>query len=101
MAASSQSPRKPKLTRPEIADDIARRLGMTAHDARLVLDTVIAVLRERVTAGHPVELRGFAMFRRLWRRARPARNPKTGEGGYEVPARFVVSIKPSPVFQGE
>lgn len=98
MAASSQSTRKAKLTRPEIADDIARRLGMTAHDARLVLDTVLDVLRDRVTAGHPIELRGFASFLRRWRRARLARNPKTGQGGYEVPARFVVTIKPSPVF---
>ena len=98
MAASSQSTRKPKLTRPEIADLVAQRLGMTAHDARLVLDTVLDVLRDRVTAGHPIELRGFASFLRRWRRSRLARNPKTGQGGFEVPARFVVAIKPSPVF---
>lgn len=98
MAASYQSIRKPKLTRPEVADEIARRLGLTARDARTVLDTVIDVLRDKVSDGHPVELRGFAMLSRRWRRSRPAINPKTREGGFEVPARFVVTIKPSSVF---
>jgi nucleoid DNA-binding protein len=81
------------MTKKEIAKKISEQFGIThllAQEAvRLVFDAITQTL---VDEGR-IELRNFGVFEVKRRRARKARNPRTGEG-VSVPERSVVTFKP-------
>jgi nucleoid DNA-binding protein len=56
---------------------------------QMVFDGIIETLQDEGR----IELRNFGVFEVKRRRARKARNPRTGEG-VNVPARMVVTFKP-------
>jgi len=80
------------VTKKEIAKAIAEEVGVTgvivAEAVQMIFDRIIEGL---VSEGR-IELRNFGMFAVRKRRARKARNPRTGEGVW-VPERKVVSFK--------
>lgn len=90
-------PRKPTLSRPDVAAAVAAYLGVTATQGRVALDGVIAVLRQLLAAGHAIELRGFGNMRVRWVKPHRAVNPKT-RAPVAVPGRNVVVVTPSSVF---
>jgi nucleoid DNA-binding protein len=65
-------------------------------DLNLALDSFIAVSREQLEKGKPVTLTGFGTFSIGNRKARPGRNPKTGESCH-IPERKVISFKASKI----
>ena len=81
------------MTKREIAEKISKQSGIPVLVAReavqLVFDGIIETLQEEGR----IELRNFGVFEVKRRRARKARNPRTGEGVH-VPARMVVAFKP-------
>ena len=81
------------MAKRELARAIADELGITAQAAlravRMALDGITDVL---VKEGR-VELRNFGVFEVKKRKARKARNPRTG-AHVKVPAKLVVSFKP-------
>ena len=81
------------MTKKEIAKKIAEQSGVTVLVAleavQMVFDGIIETLQEEGR----IELRNFGVFEVKRRRARKARNPRTGEG-VKVPARMVVAFKP-------
>ena len=81
------------MTKKEIAKKIAEQSGVTVLVAleavQMVFDGIIQTLLDEGR----IELRNFGVFEVKRRRARKARNPRTGEG-LNVPARMVVAFKP-------
>ncbi len=76
-----------------IAKKIARQVGLgqvVVQDiVQRTLDEVVAAIRK----DGRIELRNFAVFEVVTRKARKARNPRTGES-VNVPAKKVVKFKP-------
>ena len=76
-----------------IAKKIAKQtgLGQTLVQAivQKTLDEIVAAIRK----DGRIELRNFAVFEVVTRKARKARNPRTGEA-VSVPAKRVVKFKP-------
>lgn len=65
---------------------------LTRKQTEIIVDTVFDSMKEALSRGEKVEIRGFGNFRLKKRRPRKARNPKTGEG-VEVPPKSVVHFK--------
>ena len=87
------------MTKKEIAKAIAEEVGkpviVVAEVVQRVLDGIIEVL---VSEGR-IELRNFGVFQVKKRRAREARNPRTGEPAL-VPERLVVTFKAGREMEG-
>ena len=81
------------MTKKEIAKKISEQSGITVllalEAVQLVFDAILKTLLEEGR----IELRNFGVFEVKRRRARKARNPRTGER-LNVPARMVVAFKP-------
>ena len=76
----------------QVADAIGRRV--TRKECGLVIDAFLAAVREALARGDGIELQGFGTFKVRHRKARTARNPRTGEP-VEVSARGVPVFQPS------
>ena len=78
--------------RRSIAKEIAAKTGlsqvMVADVVQRTLDEIVAAVRK----DGRLELRNFAVFEVVTRKARKARNPRTGES-VSVPAKKVVKFK--------
>ena len=68
--------------------------GVTKRECGLVVDAFLGAVKGALVHGDHIERRGFGTFKVRRRRARSARNPRTGEP-VEVPARTVPVFKPS------
>ena len=81
------------MTKKESASEIAHQLGISQLEAleavQLVFDGIINTLLDEGR----IELRSFGVFKVKKRRARKARNPRTGEK-VSVAKRMVVTFKP-------
>lgn len=77
-----------------IADEHGLPIGTVLEIIQATLDGVIETL---VSEGR-IELRNFGVFQVKERKARQARNPRTGEA-VQIPKRFVVSFKPGKEMQ--
>ena len=70
---------KNSITKADIINAIAKSTGITKADTKVVVEGVIAEIIDAVVKGYKVEIRGFGVFQSKKRKARTARNPKTGE----------------------
>jgi len=59
-----------------------------------MVDAFLDVVKDALARGDRIELRGFGVFRVRCRKARTARNPRTG-APVEVPSRDVPVFEPS------
>jgi DNA-binding protein HU-beta len=66
------------MTKSELADKVAARTGLSASQARQVVETTIDVISDELAAGGEVALGGFGKFSVSHRAAREGRNPSTG-----------------------
>ena len=67
------------MTKNELAEQVARRNGLSTSQARQVLETAIEVVSDELAAGGEVSLAGFGKFSVSHRAARQGRNPATGQ----------------------
>lgn len=81
------------LTKAELAERLHQDLYLPKRDAKLLVETFFAEIRECLRCNEQVKLSGFGNFDLRDKGERPGRNPKTGE---EIPisARRVVTFKP-------
>ena len=86
------------MSRREIAQSIARDLGLTQVQAKQVIRKVFDAILDTLVEGGRVELRNFGIFQVKRRGPRKARNPRTGEKIF-VPEKCVVTFKPGHVLQ--
>ena len=80
------------MLRSQLIHTISDRCKLSAQDATAAIDTVLETISESLAQGNRVELRGFGSFGLKDRRARDARNPKTGET-VTVPGKRVMFFK--------
>jgi nucleoid DNA-binding protein len=81
------------MTKKEIARKIAEHSGITQLLALEAVQMVFDAIVETLVDEGRIELRNFGIFAVKRRRARQARNPRSGEN-VSVPERGVVTFKP-------
>ena len=82
------------MTKADIMARIAQNTGMTKADTAEVLDALLETISTALGRGEKIEMRGFGNFKVEKRKARVARNPKTGTE-IRIPPRVVPVFKPS------
>jgi integration host factor subunit beta len=81
------------VTKKEIVKQISERIGLTQLKTKdIVQQTFDAIVETLLEVGR-IELRNFGVFEVKQRKARKARNPRTGDP-VEVPPKNVVTFKP-------
>ncbi len=65
---------------------------MTQSDTKIAVEGLLQSIADALCHGKSIEIRGFGTFYPKRRKARPARNPKTGEV-IQVNERFVPLFK--------
>ncbi len=70
------------------------KIGGTKTQAEEVVETLISTITESLTKGEDVSVAGLGIFSTKERKARQARNPRTGEA-ISVPAMKVPKFKPA------
>ena len=81
------------MTKKEIAKKISEQSGITHVLALEAVQMVFDGITKTLLDEGRIELRNFGVFEVKRRRARKARNPRTGEN-VSVPERSVVTFKP-------
>lgn len=66
-------------TKQDLILDVTQSTGIVKNRVRIVVEQFLDFVGESLAEGHSIELRGFGTFSNKARKARPARNPKTGE----------------------
>ncbi|ACL32339.1 integration host factor subunit alpha [Glaesserella parasuis] len=80
------------LTKIEIAENLVERCGLDKRIAKQFVEDFFEEIRRSLESGEEVKLSGFGNFTVRDKKARPGRNPKTGED-VAVSARRVVVFK--------
>lgn len=69
----------PNITKQSLIQDIAKSTGFVRNDIKTVVEQFLDLVGEKLIEGNTIEIRGFGTFACKPRKARPARNPRTGE----------------------
>ena len=80
------------MTKKEMAQTIAEAMGMPQTQVKEIVQLVFDGIIDTLEKEGRIELRGFGVFEVKHRKARSARNPRTGET-VMVPAKNVVTFK--------
>lgn len=81
------------MTKSILIEKIAEKVkGLTKKQVEVVVETVFDSIKDALAKGGKVEIRGFGNFKLRSRKARKARNPKTGEA-VDVPPKKVPYFK--------
>lgn len=88
------------MKKADIVDQVAEAIGpgLSRSECALVVDGFINAVKQAMVRGETIEIRRFGTFQVRERKARRARNPRTGEA-VEVPARSVPVFKASEHFR--
>lgn len=81
------------MTKAELIDNVSKKVdGLTRSQVDVLVSTVFGSIKDALSVGDKVEIRGFGSFRLRFRAAREGRNPKTGEV-VRVPEKHVPFFK--------
>ena len=80
-------------TKRDIVKKVAASVGEKRGKIAQIFEIVLEEFAASLVAGERIELRDFGVFSVVTRKARLARNPKTGEA-VQVPEKSVVKFKP-------
>ena len=86
------------MTKQDIVEDIALRTGLTKKEVSEAVELFLKEIGVALSDGRHLEIRGFGTFKVKERKARMARNPRTGEA-VPVPARKVPVFKVSKMLK--
>ena len=78
----------------DIARHIHQEAGISETEAATLLDWILELLKTTLQASEPITIQNFGKFTVRSKRARPGRNPRTGET-IMIAARRVVTFRPS------
>ena len=81
------------MTKKEIVKSISDKTGLTQLQIKEIVQLTFDGIIETLLDEKRVELRNFGVFQVKSRKARKARNPRTGKQ-VDVPEKFVVTFKP-------
>tara|TARA_B100001250_G_scaffold163574_1_gene140674 strand:- start:1482 stop:1778 length:297 start_codon:yes stop_codon:yes gene_type:complete len=83
------------ITKKHVANYLNSVLGFTKLESKQLVELFVDEIKNSLTKGEEVKLSGFGNFIIHHKKARPGRNPKTGED-VVISARSVVSFKAGP-----
>jgi nucleoid DNA-binding protein len=86
------------MTKADLVEEVSGKTGLTRTDVAVVVDVFLEVVKKSLEDGNNIEIRGFGTFKIKQRKARKARNPRTGEE-VPVPDRKVPVFRPSNEFK--
>lgn len=75
------------LTRADLVDRLIYKYNLSKSQAAAFVDDFFGVIAASLTAGQPVKLTGFGNFELKVKKARPGRNPMTGQEVTITPRR--------------
>src|SRR3984893_18040588 len=81
------------VTKKEIVKQISEKLGMTQLKTKEIVQQTFDAIVDTLLTEKRIELRNFGVFEVKRRKARKARNPRTGER-VDVEPKYVVTFKP-------
>lgn len=81
------------MTKKEIVKQIADKIGLTQLKTKEIVQQTFDAIVETLLEVGRIELRNFGVFEVKQRKARKARNPRTGDK-VDVPPKNVVTFKP-------
>ena len=81
------------MTKKEIVKQISEKLGMTQLKTKEIVQLTFDAIVETLLSEKRIELRNFGVFEVKRRKARKARNPRTGDK-VDVGPKNVVTFKP-------
>lgn len=77
------------LTKAELANSLCNKLGLSKIEAKELVDNFFEVISLSLERGEAIKISGFGNFELKDKKARPGRNPKTGEEVTISPRRVV------------
>ncbi len=80
------------MNKANIVESVHAKIGGTKVQAEQAVETVIETIVSNLTKGEEVSIAGLGIFSAKQRKARTARNPRTGEA-IEVPAMRVPKFR--------
>jgi integration host factor subunit beta len=82
------------MTKADLVEEISAKTGVSKNHTALIVDDLLEAISKALSDGQHLEIRGFGTFKVRERRARRARNPRSGSE-VQVPAKLVPVFKPS------
>jgi integration host factor subunit alpha len=82
------------VTKKDLTDRLVDTLGLTGKESKALVESFFDTICSTLAACEDVKLSGFGNFTLREKRARPGRNPKTGEM-VPIAARRVVTFRAS------
>ena len=82
------------MTKADLVEKISGDTGVSKNNTALIVDGMLDAICRALSDGKHLEIRGFGTFKVRERRARRARNPRSGTE-VMVPAKLVPVFKPS------
>jgi nucleoid DNA-binding protein len=86
------------MTKADLVEKVSEKTGLTRTDVAVTIDSLLDTIKKSLEDGNNIEIRGFGTFKVKPRKARKARNPRTGEV-VPVPDRNIPVFKPSNEFK--
>ena len=86
------------MTKADIVDRVALGTGLTKLETEAIVEGFFKTVIEALREGKGIEIRGFGTYKVKKKRARQARNPKSGAKVF-VPEHFVPTFKFSKDFK--
>lgn len=86
------------MTKADLVERVSEKTGLTRTDVAVAIDSLLEAIKKALEEGNNIEIRGFGTFKVKPRKARKARNPRTGEV-VPVPDRNIPVFKPSNEFK--
>jgi len=86
------------MTKADLVEEVAEKTGLTRTDVAATVDSFLDAIKRALENGSNIEIRGFGTFKIKPRKARKARNPRTGDV-VPVPDRKIPVFKPSNEFK--
>ncbi|MBF0272608.1 MAG: integration host factor subunit alpha [Magnetococcales bacterium] len=83
-------------TKADLVEAVYERIGLSRPKSTAIVEQVFEMITQRLEQAETVKLSGFGVFSVRGKRARPGRNPKTGEP-IEITSRKVVTYRASPL----
>jgi len=80
------------MTKSEIIDILSRKQShLSGRDVELSVKILLEQMRDTLSSGNRIEIRGFGSFSLHFRGARRGRNPKTGETVDLLPKHVLIT----------
>jgi integration host factor subunit alpha len=86
------------MTKTDIVEQIAEKIGCTKKEAIELTEAVFALMKSTLETGEKLKIAGFGNFEVKQKADRRGRNPQTGET-ITISSRKILTFKPSTILK--